>query len=231
MRNVLITGVNDGIGAELYKYFLMKDCEVWGTARHGKSTEILANLNTNYHSRAHTIDLNLDNLHECEIVSKNFGANLDLLILNAASFGNDCYYLDEKIKIEKLIELFNVNVFSNLILIKNLSQKMGIELIGKIIFISTGNASIYGNKNNEMFGYKITKTTMNQAIRTISNEYINRNIVSVCLNPGWVKTKIGGINATLTTDIAAQQIFYFSQNLNLTHNGKYLNTDMTELPW
>jgi short-subunit dehydrogenase len=230
MPKVLITGVSDGIGSKLYEYYLMKGWEVWGTARHGKSNNILLKINSDYLDRAHTIDLDLENLNECENISKSFGSDLDIIILNAAEFGSDCYYYNQ-FDLAKFLKLFSVNVFSNLILIKNLLPKITIDRVGKLIYISTGNASIHGNSTNEMFGYKITKTAMNQSIRTISNDLKDKNIISVCLNPGWVKTKIGGLNAPLTTDLVAESIYYFIENLNYSHNGKFLNTDLTELPW
>jgi NAD(P)-dependent dehydrogenase (short-subunit alcohol dehydrogenase family) len=122
-------------------------------------------------------------------------------------------------------------VLSNIILINNLLPKIKSLNFGKLVFISTGNASIGGNANNEMFGYKITKTTMNQVIRTMSYSNILKNIISVSLNPGWVKTKMGGLNAPLTPEDAASRIFDFIKAVNVTHNGKFLNTDLSELPW
>ena len=151
MRNILITGVTSGIGSSLYKLFLSKGWEVWGTGRHGKTLEVLENVHATHLNFAHTIDLELSNLNECDLVTKSFNANLDCLIISAADFGSNCYFFDA-IDCVDFDNLIKINIISNLIMIKNLIPKLLAtqNSISKLIFISTGNASIAGNNNNEI---------------------------------------------------------------------------------
>lgn len=159
----------------------------------------------------------------CSLVGKNFGAELDILVLSAADFGKNLFYLND-LEIESTIELFKINVLSNIFLIKSLINKMGNFKIGKLIFISTGNASINGNSSNEMLGYKFTKTCMNQIMRTLAQELINKNIISVCVNPGWVRTNMGGINATTSVEEASYNFYQFSNKLEIKHNGLFFKS-------
>jgi NAD(P)-dependent dehydrogenase (short-subunit alcohol dehydrogenase family) len=55
----------------------------------------------------------------------------------------------------------------------------------------------------------------------------------VALNPGWVKTDMGGPNAEISADEAAAQILDFIDRVSVSNdvNGAFVNTDGSPLPW
>lgn len=69
------------------------------------------------------------------------------------------------------------------------------------------------------------------ATKSMSIDLNNDNILSVSIHPGWVKTNMGGPNATLEVDFSANSIVDLLQQLNESHNGGYYQYDGKKLPW
>jgi NAD(P)-dependent dehydrogenase (short-subunit alcohol dehydrogenase family) len=69
-------------------------------------------------------------------------------------------------------------------------------------------------------------------MRNIAAEWAPQGFATVALNPGWVRTDMGGENAPLSVEQAAAEIHDFCENLmGEALNGRFCNTDGSELPW
>jgi len=230
MNNIFITGVSRGIGKSLYKKYLEKGSKVWGTLRNTPVELFFKDLGLMDLSNAETIDLDLSNLKKSLEVGSKFGASLDILILNAATFGSNSYtssHIDE----DDFQKTIAVNVISNYILALALKKSLLMSATRKVIFITSGNGSIGGNKEGEMLSYRVSKAALNQLSRTLAIDWRNEDFIVTALNPGWVKTDMGGDNAEIFPDEAANNIFEFIDGLKMKHSGLFLNTNYTELPW
>ena len=102
-----------------------------------------------------------------------------------------------------------------------------------VIMMSTGNASLQGNTNGTLLGYRLSKTALNQAARTLAAEWGPQGFSIVALNPGWVRTDMGGPDADLSVDNAADNVLNFVRAVSTSTevNGLFLNTDGSPLPW
>ena len=58
-----------------------------------------------------------------------------------------------------------------------------------------------------------------------------QGITVVALDPGWVKTDMGGPNAQLTPEESASDIVSTLGRLDMSWTGKYIYNDGKELPW
>lgn len=56
-------------------------------------------------------------------------------------------------------------------------------------------------------------------------------VLVASMHPGWVRTDMGGNNATLDVDTSVQGIFNTIEGLTEAHTGKFLQYDGSELPW
>ena len=57
------------------------------------------------------------------------------------------------------------------------------------------------------------------------------NIISFTVNPGWMKTDMGGKSANLEPTESARSILEFSERIKLEDSGKFFNHDGSEHPW
>ena len=99
--------------------------------------------------------------------------------------------------------------------------------------MSTGNASLAGNTAGTMLGYRLSKSALNQAVRNLAAEWGAEGFTIAALNPGWVKTDMGGPDAEIAVEEAARQILTFVEEVSTRPdiNGAFVNTDGSQLPW
>jgi NAD(P)-dependent dehydrogenase (short-subunit alcohol dehydrogenase family) len=161
---VLITGISRGIGKGLCEYYLDRGDEVYALGRSNPFDEV----------KFYKIDLtNFEKLYiaieELEIDS------LDLAILNAGILGEIKEL--EKWSIKELRDIFDVNVWSNKVLIDLIAP-----FTDKIVLMSSG-AAVNGNKG--WGGYSLSKCALNMMAKIYAQE-IDSKIYA--LAPGVIDT-------------------------------------------
>jgi NAD(P)-dependent dehydrogenase (short-subunit alcohol dehydrogenase family) len=78
--------------------------------------------------------------------------------------------------------------------------------------------------------YSISKTALNMLTVHQAQQLKGKAIV-VCIDPGHVKTVMGGPNAVMEIEDSAKSVLATLANLKAHDNGKFLLYDGTELPW
>ena len=221
LKTILITGSNRGIGLELVKESLSKNFSVIGTFRNKENSQELFQLSSN------NIKLfEMDVVDEKSVldVSKNIHNPIDYLICNAGinnGYGN---IFDQDHTHEKMLEVLNVNVIGSILTVKHFSKILNKD--AKIILIS----SIMGVQNHSGSSatiYRASKAAVNNIMISISEEFKSKKITVVSFHPGWVRTDMGGPNATLSTKESASSLIKNFENLTFENTGKFFNYDGT----
>ena len=78
--------------------------------------------------------------------------------------------------------------------------------------------------------YRASKAAANNLMRTISNHFLNENIIVSSYHPGWVRTDMGGVNADISTEESATKLVNHFLNLQQSDSGKFFNYDGKPLP-
>jgi NAD(P)-dependent dehydrogenase (short-subunit alcohol dehydrogenase family) len=229
LPSVLITGVNQGIGLALATTLLQDGWFVWGTSRKS-ADETYASIDRRLHEKLRLIPLELTDVDACSTLGERVSAPLDVLINNAASFANLAFRSDDFCA-KALLEAFTVNTVAPLCIARSLKPQLAQGSRRLIVMMSTGNASLSGNKTGEMLAYRASKSALNQIVRTLAAEWGDAGFTTVALNPGWVRTAMGGAAAPLLPVTAAQNIASFITTAAPTLNGAFVNTDGSPLPW
>lgn len=221
LKTILITGSNRGIGLELVKESLSKNFSVIGTFRNKENSQELFQLSSN------NIKLfEMDVVDEKSVldVSKNIHNPIDYLICNAGinnGYGN---IFDQDHTHEKMLEVLNVNVIGSILTVKHFSKILNKD--AKIILIS----SIMGVQNHSGSSatiYRASKAAVNNIMISISEDFKSKKITVVSFHPGWVRTDMGGPNATLSTKESASSLIKNFENLTFENTGKFFNYDGT----
>ena len=69
-----------------------------------------------------------------------------------------------------------------------------------IVTITSGMGSLADNSSGGWIAYRSSKAGVNMVMRTVALDLKSRGVICVLLNPGWVKTDMGGPNANLTVE-------------------------------
>jgi NAD(P)-dependent dehydrogenase (short-subunit alcohol dehydrogenase family) len=81
------------------------------------------------------------------------------------------------------------------------------------------------------YAYRTSKAAVNMAMLALAREVQPRGITVVILNPGWVRTDMGGPNAKLSPEESIAGMRRVIADLTPADAGRFLSHDGTELPW
>jgi len=216
MPNVLITGANRGIGLEFARQYAADGWNVIATAR--QSSDELDALGVTIKS--------LD-LADADAVA-NFGVDrsLDLFIANAGT--NHPMNTDGAENARAWKTMIMVNAIAPYQLGHALLPRMADG--GKMIAISSGMGSI-GDNGGGWVPYRTSKASLNMAWSCLALEAKPRGIACVAVSPGWVKTRMGGGGAQISSQESVGDMRLLIEKLSIADTGKFLRRNGSELPW
>lgn len=218
MTNVLITGANRGIGLEFARQYAADGWDVIATAR--QSSPELDALGV----RIEPLDL-ADAVAVAGFADQISGP-LDLLIANAGTS-----HPMETAGAENARDwqaMMMVNVIAPFQLGQALLPRM--TQGGKMICVSSGMGSIEQN-NGGWIPYRTSKAALNMAWSCLALEAKHDGVTAVALSPGWVKTRMGGAGAEISTDESVGAMRQLIDRLTIADTGRFLRRDGSELPW
>jgi len=178
-KNVLVTGSSQGIGLCIAKHFA-SDYHVYITGRYKEKLEKLCEEN-NFSGF-----VNIDLKQDCaaEILKKNLGVDIDILINNAGEY----YYksIDET-EHEELMGSIMLNSVAPFELIKQFIPCMKAKKWGRIINIGSI-SGVMGEAYASV--YSMTKASLTGLTKALALENAQNNITVNIINPGWVDTEL-----------------------------------------
>lgn len=192
MKNVLVTGIMQGLGLQIAKTLLEKGHVVYGV-----TLSISADLKKLKHSYKEKLIIIKADLAEIDesldlIFTKTIGFDIPMhgFVNNAAIAYDD---IISNLNYEPLLKMYQVNVFSPMLLTKHVIRNMLLHNIqGSIVHISS--VSVHtGYKGLAM--YASTKGALEAFSKTTAREWGERGIRSNCLVAGFMET---GMSATLS---------------------------------
>ena len=222
-KTILITGSNRGIGLELVKESLAKNFSVVGTFRNKNNAQELLKLKSN------NLKLfEMDVVKEKSIlnVSNNIDDTIDYLICNAGINNGYGGIFDIDHSYEKMLEVLDVNVLGCILTIKHFTKNLSKN--AKIILISSI-MSVQKHSGSNAVIYRASKAAVNNIMVSISQEFKSKYITVSSFHPGWVRTDMGGPNATLSAKESASSLIKSFENLTFEDTGKFFNYDGSEM--
>jgi NAD(P)-dependent dehydrogenase (short-subunit alcohol dehydrogenase family) len=233
MRYILITGTNRGIGLELTRQYAQKaDTHVIATARDPQAKDLQA-LVTQFPQQISTVPLDVtqaDSIAQAVKQVQGITSKLDILILNAGVNPSDPQDI-ETISADTMRQVFEVNTLAPMMLTQAFLPLLRKAQGAKIIYTTSGMASLvdrtYGGDN----AYCISKAGLNMLMRGAAAEFKRDGIIATALDPGWVKTDMGGPHAELTPDEAVRGIIRVIDGLTMSDSGDFLRWDGQHNEW
>ncbi len=223
METVLITGANRGIGFAMAEKFLAEGFRVIATYRKNPGTLREQN------------NLILQPLEATDAASIQAltavlsDQSIDILINNAGIIGPEDQSL-EGIDPKAWLDTFAVNTVAPLMLSRALLENVKRSKRPRIIAISSQMGSL--NRNSPgMYAYRSSKAALNKVMQVLVLE-LKADGVCVCpVDPGWVKTDMGGDGADITPAESAAGIFQLANVLTLEQSGTFFTWNAQVHDW
>ena len=219
MPTVLITGANRGIGLEFARQYSADGWTVIATARQS-SAELES-------AGARIEPLDLSDADAVAGFPGKIDAPLDLFIANAGT--NQPMNTGTAEDARDWQAMMMINAIAPYQIGQALLPRLA-EANGKAIAISSGMGSI-GDNGGGWVPYRTSKAALNMAWSCLALEAKPKGVTAVLLSPGWVKTRMGGAGAQITSEQSAGDMRRLIDRLSIEDSGRFLRRNGSELPW
>ncbi|MCY4160483.1 MAG: SDR family NAD(P)-dependent oxidoreductase [Flavobacteriaceae bacterium] len=229
-RTVLITGANRGVGLEIGRQLGLLGFQVILTGRDHESGQLATDQLKAKSINAHWCSLDLcdpksiqrayfkvsQRIHRLDVLVNNGG----VLVSESRSILNPAPEEDLlSVKTNALGSLWVTQYFMPLL-------KAG----SRVIMISSGAGKFNNNTSTWAPHYRISKTLMNAITKQFHLSLKAKSIIINAVCPGWVRTQMGGQNATRSIEKGAETPVWLATEASPTINGKLLR-DKQEIQW
>lgn len=219
MATVLITGCNRGIGLQLATQLNARGDTVIGVCR--RPSDELANLGIRL---IEGIDV-ADGGSVAALKAELSDTPLDVLINNAGILAHDEF---GKLDYDSMILQYKVNTLGPLRVTEALRDNLSKG--SKVAIVSSRVGSIEDNGSGNYYGYRASKTAVNQIGTNLMHELKPAGIAVAILHPGLVATEMTGGQGISPADSAAGLIDRIDE-LDLETSGGFWHAEGYRLPW
>jgi NAD(P)-dependent dehydrogenase (short-subunit alcohol dehydrogenase family) len=232
MKTTLITGANRGIGLEFCRQYAADGWHVLACSRHPNKSIALNNLAEQYPGliRIHALDVS-DHVQIDSLAQVLAGESIDLLINNAGIYPDSDSKGFAHSNYEDWIRAFRINTMAPLKMAEAFVTSIARSKLKTIVTISSKMGSIADNSGGGNYLYRSSKAAINMVVKSLAIDLGPRGISAVVMNPGWVKTDMGGPNAIISVEKSVSGLRQVIGNLSLADSGRFFDYDGKEIPW
>lgn len=222
---VLVTGSNRGLGLEFVRQYAAAGSEVVATCRAPETADDLRAIEGAV--RVAPLDVRSDD-DLSALVDLLDGDPLDLVISNAAVLGGRRSRLDDLDR-RAWARAFEINVIG--------AVRVPLALRANLVRGDDPRLVVMGSRAGlprearagTSYIYRSTKAALVAAFRILALDLVDEGIVTTMLNPGHVRTGIGGRNAPTEPPDSVRQMREVIGRLTPSDAGRFLSFDGTEL--
>ncbi|XP_070538165.1 C-signal-like [Ptychodera flava] len=246
-KSVLITGCSRGIGLEFVKQFVRlpsPPAHIFASCRSPDTAYELQQISKDNPSVT-VLKIDVEDMSTIENAALQVeqilvGRGLNLLINNAGFL-----FREEKIEDvteEKMLSTYKVNTVGPVFvtkrflpLIRKAAQTYGKDEYSTsraaIMNISSIWSSIDYNEMARHYSYRCSKIALNMVSKNLSIELAADKILVINLNPGWVRTDLGGPNGSISTEESVNGLMNVMATRTKEHNALFYDFKGALLPW
>ena len=232
----VVTGANRGLGLETCRQLARQGVSVVLTSRNADKGRAAADalqsqgLSVTFHPLDVTDDDSVAQLRA--FIIDEFG-RLDVLVNNAGVFPDPLGQGDAeaasvlRVPVDTVRTAMEVNTYGALRLCQALVPLM--KGSGRVVNVSSGMGQL-SEMNGCCPGYRFSKTALNALTRILADELQGTGIKVNSVCPGWVRTDMGGPNATRAVEEGAETIVWLATLPDDGPSGGFFR-DRQPIPW
>jgi len=161
-----------------------------------------------------------------EILTRK-GLTLDYLINNAGiTSGNDSPLT---LKLNNFINTLITNTVAPMLVSQYFMPHLEKSKRPVLMNMSSGLGSIRQTNSTYQTSYCTSKAALNMLTKKLAEE--RQNVTSFVMDPGWVKTDLGGPSAAFDTDFSVSNMYKVLTNVSAKDSGSFLRYDGQVVPW
>jgi NAD(P)-dependent dehydrogenase (short-subunit alcohol dehydrogenase family) len=231
MPAVLITGASRGLGFELAKQYAVEGWRVVACCRKPEDAIALKKLAPSARDMISVVAMDVadnDTVRNAALTLKD--VVVDILI-NSAGIAGVPQQSTGKIDYASWARVLDVNTMGPLRVLEAFTDNLARSERRLVVTITSGMGSLADNTSGGSIAYRSSKAAVNMVMRSAAIDLAPRGITCVLINPGWVKTDMGGPDATLSPQQSVSAMRRLIETLGPNDSGKFYNYDGREYPW
>ena len=231
-RVALVTGANRGLGLETSRQLLARGMTVVMTGRDQAALERARDaVDEDAHSRAVVVPMDVTDVESVDaayrIVLERVGS-VDVLVNNAAVllFDNEDVL---SIPASAYRQTFETNVFGVIDVCRTFVPEMARRRYGRVVNVSS-RAGQLATMSTYAPAYSMSKAALNAFTRILASTYRDAGVLVNAVDPGWVRTDMGGPSAPRSPQEGADTIVWLATLPDDGPSGGYFH-DRRAIDW
>lgn len=231
MPTVLVAGANRGLGLEFVRQYAADGARVIAGARDpARADELKAIADASGGGvSVHRLDV-ADDASVAAFKAEAGDQPIDILLAVAGVMGGDRQHKLGDIDFAEWLRTLSVNTLGPARLADAFVENLRAGQEKKLIAITSGMGST-SESSGGYFAYRSSKAALNNVVRNLSIALRDDRIVCVALNPGWVKTDMGGAGARLTPEESISAMKARIERYTMADTGRFLSWDGKQFGW
>ena len=227
MPTVLVTSASRGIGREFVRQYAADGWRVLAACRQPETVgEELRALG----SGVRPIAMDVTDLTSVEAVAAEDDDPVDLLINSAGVIGQH----DDAPGMVNYLEwarILDINTMGPVRVLDAFADRLAAAGSAKALTLTSGMGSIGDVGSGRSMMYRTSKAAVNMAMRARALQLRERGIVVAVINPGWVRTDMGGSGAAISAEESVTAMRGIIEALSPEDAGSFLNWRGGTYPW
>ena len=229
MGAYLITGANRGIGLDLVRQAANAGETVFACVRNPAAATDLQSIADQAGGRVRIIEMDVGREDSITAAAERLkGESIGTLINNAGIMGTRQTPL--QVDAAQFMDIMRVNVLGPTLVTKAFLPNLRAAGGAKVAVISSLMGS-FSYETTSYIAYSTSKTAVNRVFSSLARELRGDGIHVAILSPGWVRTDMGGPNATLSVEESARGLLHEIARTDASLSGKYRDYAGGALTW
>jgi NAD(P)-dependent dehydrogenase (short-subunit alcohol dehydrogenase family) len=230
MKTALVTGANRGIGLEVARQLSGRGFHVFLGARDPQKGPEAADGLKREGANAAFVLLDVSDpqtLTPAVHAVSQLAEHLDVLVNNAGILLEEDTTIAQ-ISSETVLKTFKTNTLGPLLVTQAFLPLLSRSTSPRVINVSSGGGQLSEGMDTWAPAYCLSKAALNAVTCLFTAAFPDISINSVC--PGWVRTDMGGPNATRSVEEGADTIVWLATDAPKDIKGKFVQRRQ-QIPW
>lgn len=231
MSTVLVTGANRGLGLEFARQYAAEGWQVIAACRAPDGATDLQRLAAESGGRIRILEMNVTDTASVRVAAAGLkGEAIDLLLNNAGVGGPPGQQLGS-LDYAAWARVLDTNSLGPMRVVEAFLENVAKSRMKQIVTITSGMGSIEDNTSGGRYANRSSKAAVNMVMKSLSVDLAPRGISCVVMNPGWVRTDMGGSGGKLSPAESIRAMRSVIAALKPEDSGKFLNYTGKPYPW
>ncbi len=229
MGHWLVAGASRGIGLELARRLVIEGEQVTASLRADSRRVDLEAALAPVGDRARIIEFDTRDEAQIHLAAERVQEPIDVLMINAGAYGPQRQSTLD-MDFPGALDLLSTNALGPLRVAQAFLPQVRRSARPRIIFMSSvlGSMALSGTYN---VAYRASKAALNKIAQCLAEDLRAEGITVLSLHPGWVRTAMGGPNATLSVAESVDAIIPLVQGLSHADTRRYLDYRGVDIEW